>query len=56
MGYEQSQLLGRPMEDLVSPARRQIFNEALAATFSGHPVDNLDFRSCAAMAGWGSFR
>jgi len=44
MGYAQNQVLGRPMEELVAPARRQIFNEALAATLSGQLVDNLELQ------------
>ncbi len=37
MGYEQKQLLGRPLEDLVAPARRTILTEALSATLAGQP-------------------
>ena len=42
MGYEQRQLLGKPLEDLVAPSRRQIFNDAFNATLAGNQVDNLD--------------
>ncbi len=35
MGYEQKQLLGRPLEDLVAPARRTILTEALSNTLAG---------------------
>src|SRR5205814_1164179 len=41
MGYEQRQLLGRPLEDLVASARRQAVSEAISATIAGHQVDNL---------------
>jgi len=44
MGYAQNQVLGRPMEELVAPARREVFNEALAATLSGQLVDNLELQ------------
>jgi PAS domain S-box-containing protein len=42
MGYEQRELLGKPLEDLVAPSRRQIFNDAFNATLAGNQVDNLD--------------
>jgi PAS domain S-box-containing protein len=41
-GYEEGQLVGRPLADLVAPARRPVLSEALNSTLSGHPVDNLD--------------
>jgi two-component system NtrC family sensor kinase len=41
-GYEQNQLVGCPLADLVSPARRQVLADALSSTISGHQVDNLD--------------
>src|SRR6059036_3152161 len=44
MGYEQRQLLGRPLEDLVASARRQALSEAISATIAGHQVDNLDMQ------------
>ena len=44
LGYEQRQLLGRPLEDLVAPARRQIVSEAFSATLAGRQVDNLDLQ------------
>ena len=42
MGYEQRELLGKPLEDLVAPPRRQIFKDAFKATVAGNQVDNLD--------------
>jgi len=42
MGYEQRELLGKPLEDLVAPSRRQVFNDAFNATLAGNQVDNLD--------------
>jgi len=44
MGYEQKQLLGRPLEDLVAPSRRIILSEALSATLAGRQVDNLELQ------------
>jgi PAS domain S-box-containing protein len=44
MGYEQPQLLGRPLETLVSPGRRATLNEAVAATVHGRQVDNLELQ------------
>ena len=44
MGYAQNQVLGRPIEELVAPSRREVFNEALAATLSGQLVDNLELQ------------
>jgi PAS domain S-box-containing protein len=44
MGYEQKQLLGRPLEDLVAPARRATLSEALNATLAGRQVDNLELQ------------
>jgi len=41
-GYEQGQLVGCPLADLVSPLRRPVLADALNSTLSGHPVDNLD--------------
>jgi two-component system NtrC family sensor kinase len=42
MGYQQNQLLSRPLEELIVPARRQALNEAFAATVAGQQVDNLE--------------
>jgi PAS domain S-box-containing protein len=42
MGYEQKQVLGAPIENLVAPARRAALKNAFHATLSGLQVDNLD--------------
>jgi two-component system NtrC family sensor kinase len=42
LGYDERQLLGRPLTDLVPPPRRQSFSDALSATIAGQQVDNLD--------------
>jgi two-component system NtrC family sensor kinase len=44
LGYEHGQLLGRPLEDLVPPARRSILTDAMSATVAGRQVDNLDLQ------------
>ncbi|MGO9124801.1 MAG: PAS domain S-box protein [Terriglobales bacterium] len=44
MGYQQHQLLGRPLEDLIAPARRQALTEAFTATLTGQQVDNLELQ------------
>ncbi|PYX39581.1 MAG: hypothetical protein DMG81_09060, partial [Acidobacteria bacterium] len=43
-GYEQRQLVGCPLAELVSPIRRPVLANALNSTLSGHPVDNLDLQ------------
>jgi PAS domain S-box-containing protein len=55
MGYEQRQLLGRPLEDLVASARRQALSEAISATIAGHQVDNLDMQILRADGRIGQF-
>ena len=42
MGYQQNQLLSRPLEELIVPARRQALNEAFASTLAGQQIDNLE--------------
>jgi PAS domain S-box-containing protein len=42
MGYQQNQLLSRPLGELIVPARRQALNEAFAATLGGQQIDNLE--------------
>lgn len=44
MGYEQDQLIGAPLVNLVSPTRRDAFHEAFSATLAGRQVDNLDLQ------------
>jgi two-component system NtrC family sensor kinase len=43
-GYEQRDLVGCPLSELVSPVRRPVLADALNSTLSGHPVDNLDLQ------------
>jgi two-component system NtrC family sensor kinase len=42
MGYQQSQLLNRPLEELIVPGRRQALKEAFTATLAGQQIDNLE--------------
>jgi two-component system NtrC family sensor kinase len=44
MGYQQQQLMGRPMEELIAPSRRQVFSEAFAATLASQQVNNLELQ------------
>ena len=44
LGYQQSDLLGRPLEELVVSAKRQVLNDALRTTIAGGQVDNLDLQ------------
>jgi PAS domain S-box-containing protein len=44
MGYEQKQILGRPLEELVAPAKREVLGEAFAAIIAGNQVDNLELQ------------
>jgi two-component system NtrC family sensor kinase len=44
MGYQQQQLLGRPLEELIAFSRRQAFSEAFAATLAGQQIDNLELQ------------
>jgi PAS domain S-box-containing protein len=41
-GYQQETLLGRPLAELITPARRPQFSEALDRALRGAPVDNLE--------------
>ena len=42
LGYQQNQLLGRPVAELVVPSRHASLSQALQATSGGHQVDNLE--------------
>ena len=44
VGYEQKQLLGRPLVGLVPAPRRQALSDALDSTMAGHQIDNLDLQ------------
>ena len=55
MGYEQKQLLGRPLEDLVAPGRRTTLSEALARLWPDARWTTSNCRFCAGTAGSGTF-
>lgn len=55
MGYEQKFILGRPLEELVLPARRPVLNEAFTAILAGNQVDNLDLQVLRADGRVGQF-
>ncbi len=55
VGYEQKQLLGRPLAELVAPARRSTVQDALSATLAGHQVDNLELQVVRGDGGAGQF-
>ena len=44
MGYEQRQMFGLPLQELVPLARRMQLDEALKVTLEGQQVDNLDLQ------------
>ena len=44
LGYQQAQLLGSPLEELVALAKRPALNDALRTTIAGGQVDNLDLQ------------
>jgi len=44
MGYEQRQMLGCVLDDLVVPARRIVLNDAFKEILAGNQVDNLDLQ------------
>ena len=41
-GYQQQQLVGHPLIELIAPSRRQAVSDALHATLAGQQVDNLE--------------
>ena len=44
LGYEQKQLLGRPLHELVAAGRQPAFIEAFRSVLQGQQVDNLDLQ------------
>jgi PAS domain S-box-containing protein len=44
LGYEQGNLLGRPLHELVAPSRQPTFIEAFQSVLQGQQVDNLDLQ------------
>jgi two-component system NtrC family sensor kinase len=44
MGYEQSAILGKPLESLVGTSSSEAFRDAYSAVLSGNQVDNLELQ------------
>jgi len=44
LGYEQEAILGRSLESLVSPSRREAIRDAYLSVLSGNQVDNLELQ------------
>jgi two-component system NtrC family sensor kinase len=55
LGYEQNDLLARPVEDLVTPVRRPSLRDALQTTLNGNQVDNLELQILRADGRIGQF-
>lgn len=55
MGYQHHQLLGRPLQELISPARRQALTRAFASTLNGQQIDNLELQIARGAGGLGYF-
>ena len=55
MGYQHTQVVGRLLEELVAPARREVLNEAFTAILAGNQVDNLDLQILRADGKIGQF-
>jgi PAS domain S-box-containing protein len=44
MGYQRHQLLGRPLQELIAPSRRQALCDAFISTVAGEQIDNLELQ------------
>ena len=44
LGYEQQEILGRPLESVVAPQKQDAFKEAYSAVLEGRQVDNLELQ------------
>lgn len=55
LGYEQEAILGRSLESLVSPSRRQAIWDAYLSVLSGNQVDNLEMQVLSADGRAGQF-
>jgi len=55
LGYEQDAILGRSLESLVSPSRRQAIWDAYLSVLSGNQVDNLEMQVLSADTRAGQF-
>jgi PAS domain S-box-containing protein len=55
MAYEQYELLGRRLEELIAAPRRPALLEAFAATLDGQQIDNLELQVARGEGGAGHF-
>jgi PAS domain S-box-containing protein len=55
VGYAEKDLLGRPLVEIVAPARRPMLVEALDRTLRGEPLENLEIPVVRAKGGSGQF-
>ncbi len=44
LGYEQQEILGRQLETVVAPLKREAFKDAYSAVLAGRQVDNLELQ------------
>jgi PAS domain S-box-containing protein len=42
IGYEQAEIIGKPLDSLVAASSHEVFHRAYSAMLSGNQVDNLD--------------
>ncbi len=55
MGYQHTEVVGRLLEELVAPARREVLTDAFTAILAGNQVDNLDLQILRADGRIGQF-
>ena len=55
MGYQQPELLGRPLQEVITPARRAALTDAFAATLAGRHIDSLELQVLRGEGGVGHF-
>ena len=55
LGYEQREILGKPLQDLVAAPRREALLDAFGSTLNGGQVDNLDLQILRADGRVGQF-
>src|SRR6266404_3602171 len=55
MGYEQQEMLGRPLESLIAPSKQNALQEAYSAVLSGSQIDNLELQILRADGRVGQF-
>ncbi len=55
MGYQQQEMLGRPLESLIAPSKQNALQEAYSAVLSGSQIDNLELQILRADGRVGQF-